>query len=191
VNEGADAIVISCSDAGKVTGAINDAVGRGLSVMTFDATPAVEAVHVLRCRRPQDGAGDHGGAGHPDGRQGQGRRPAGQPERAQPAKARAGRAREAAKHPASRSSACSQHRDAQDAAAEVIRVDNAYPEIQGWAMVGAGRSFTRRSSTRSTQAMKIVAVDALPVELPYVEKGLAPVLLAAVYLWGYVGSRPS
>ena len=27
VNDGADAILISCSDAGKVTGAINDAVG--------------------------------------------------------------------------------------------------------------------------------------------------------------------
>ena len=33
----------------------------------------------------------------------------------------------------------------------------------------------------------IVAVDALPVELPYVEKGLAPVLLAQpTYLWGHV-----
>ena len=37
VNEGADAVVLSCSDAGKVTGAINDAVGRGLAVMTFDS----------------------------------------------------------------------------------------------------------------------------------------------------------
>jgi ribose transport system substrate-binding protein len=31
-------------------------------------------------------------------------------------------------------------------------------------------------------------VDALPAELPYVEKGIAPVLLAQpVYQWGYVG----
>src|SRR4051794_27861629 len=37
VNEGATAILISCSDAGKVTGAINDAVGRGVPVMTFDS----------------------------------------------------------------------------------------------------------------------------------------------------------
>src|SRR5439155_8711900 len=34
VNEGADAVILSCSDAGKVTGAIDDAVARGLSVMT-------------------------------------------------------------------------------------------------------------------------------------------------------------
>ena len=37
VNDGADAILISCSDAGKVTGAINDAVDRGVAVMTFDS----------------------------------------------------------------------------------------------------------------------------------------------------------
>ena len=37
VNEGVDGILISCSDAGKVTGAINDAVDRGVPVMTFDS----------------------------------------------------------------------------------------------------------------------------------------------------------
>ena len=37
VNEGDDAVLISCSDAAKVTGAINDAVARGVSVMTFDS----------------------------------------------------------------------------------------------------------------------------------------------------------
>ncbi|MCX6984671.1 MAG: substrate-binding domain-containing protein [Lentisphaerae bacterium] len=37
VNEGTDVILISCSDAGKVTGAINDAVARGVPVMIFDS----------------------------------------------------------------------------------------------------------------------------------------------------------
>ena len=38
--------------------------------------------------------------------------------------------------------------------------------------------------------MKIVSVDALPAELAYVEKGLAPVLLAQpTYLWGYVSVK--
>src|SRR6185437_6300199 len=37
VNEGANAVLISCSDAAKVTGAINDAVARGVPVMTFDS----------------------------------------------------------------------------------------------------------------------------------------------------------
>jgi ribose transport system substrate-binding protein len=35
--------------------------------------------------------------------------------------------------------------------------------------------------------VKIVAVDALSAELPYIEKGIAPVLLAqSCYLWGAV-----
>src|SRR4029450_13301457 len=37
VNEGATAILISCSDASKVTGAIDDAGGRGVPVMTFES----------------------------------------------------------------------------------------------------------------------------------------------------------
>src|SRR5262249_3842963 len=37
VNEGASAILVSCSDSGKLGGAINDAVARGVPVMTFDS----------------------------------------------------------------------------------------------------------------------------------------------------------
>src|SRR5688500_4122101 len=37
VNDGADAILMAASDAGKVTGAINDAVDRGVEVMMFDS----------------------------------------------------------------------------------------------------------------------------------------------------------
>ena len=37
VNEGANVILLSCSDAGKLQGAIDDAVGRGVPVMTFDS----------------------------------------------------------------------------------------------------------------------------------------------------------
>ena len=77
----------------------------------------------------------------------------------------------------------------QDAAAEVIRVNNAYPDIKGWAMVGGWALFTKTLLTDlDPKKVKLVAVDALPTELPYVEKGLAPVLLAqSSYLWGNVG----
>ena len=77
---------------------------------------------------------------------------------------------------------------AQDAAAEVIRVQNAYPEISGWAMIGGWPLFTQTLLTDlDPKKVKIVAVDALPAELAYVEKGLAPVLLAPPpYKWGYV-----
>src|SRR5262249_3405865 len=69
----------------------------------------------------------------------------------------------------------------------VIRVQNANPQIQGWAMIGGWPLFTPTLLTDlDPKKLKIVSVDALPVELAYVEKGLAPVLLAQpTYLWGY------
>ena len=79
----------------------------------------------------------------------------------------------------------------QDAAAEVVRVTNAYPEITGWAMVGGWPLFTKTLLTDLDPAkVKVVAVDALPAQLPYVEKGIAPVLLAQpTYLWGNVSVK--
>jgi ribose transport system substrate-binding protein len=79
----------------------------------------------------------------------------------------------------------------QDAAAEVVRAQNAYPDIQGWAMIGGWALFTPALLTDlDPNKVKIVSVDALPVELPYVDKGLAPVLFAQpTYLWGYVSVK--
>ena len=56
-------------------------------------------------------------------------------------------------------------------------------------MVGGWALFTKTLLTDlDPKKVKLVAVDALPTELPYVEKGLAPVLLAqSAYLWGNVG----
>jgi ribose transport system substrate-binding protein len=79
----------------------------------------------------------------------------------------------------------------QDAAAEVVRVNNAYPEINGWAMVGGWALFTQTLLTDlDPDKMKIVSVDALPPELPYVEQDIVPVLWAQpTYLWGYESVR--
>ncbi|HPP76241.1 MAG TPA: hypothetical protein PLU88_14055, partial [Armatimonadota bacterium] len=76
----------------------------------------------------------------------------------------------------------------QDAAATVVKVNNAHPEINGWAMVGGWPLFTTTLLTDiDPKKVKVVAVDALPVQLPYVEKGIAPVLLAQpTYNWGYI-----
>src|SRR5262249_12118080 len=77
----------------------------------------------------------------------------------------------------------------QDAAAEEIRVDNAYPDIQGWAMIGGWPLFTQTLLTDiDPKRIKIASVDALPDQLADVDKGVAPVLRAqSVYLWGSVG----
>jgi ribose transport system substrate-binding protein len=55
-------------------------------------------------------------------------------------------------------------------------------------MIGGWPLFTQTLlGDLDPKKVKIVAVDALPAELAYVERGLAPVLLAQpTYLWGYV-----
>jgi ribose transport system substrate-binding protein len=97
---------------------------------------------------------------------------------------------EAAKHPGIEVIGSFNHIETpQDAAAEVTRVNNAYRDIAGWAFVGGWPLFTQTLLTDIDPArIKVVSVDALPAELAYVEKGVAPVLLAQpVYQWGYVG----
>jgi ribose transport system substrate-binding protein len=193
VNDGADAILVSVSDAGKVTGAINDAVDRGVPVMTFDSDApdskrfAYYGVDDLKTGRSvmaelatlMDGKGViailAGNQNAPNlQRRVQGAR------------------EEAAKYPGMRIVDAFNHTETpQDAAAEVIRVNNAYPEINGWAMIGGWALFTPTLLTDLDPArMKIVSVDALPAQLGYVDKGVAPVLLAQpVYLWGYESVR--
>ena len=129
-----------------------------------------------------------------DERERQDRDPRGQPERAEPPQPR--RRRQAGSGEVSGHSIVDTFyhiETPQDAAAEVIRVKNAYPEITGWAMIGGWPLFTQTLLTDlDPKKVKIVAVDALPTELPYVEKGLAPVLLAQpTYMWGNVGVRRS
>ena len=190
VNEGATAVLISCSDAGKVTGAINDAAGRGVPVMTFDSDApeskrfAFYGVDDLKTGQTvmdelAKQMGDRGSVAILAGNQ-----------NAPNLRRRVeGVKQAAAKYPNMTIVGTFYHIETpQDAAAEVIRVQNAYPQIQGWAMIGGWPLFTQTLlSDLDPKKVKIVAVDALPAELAYVDKGLAPVLLAQpTYLWGYV-----
>jgi ribose transport system substrate-binding protein len=191
VNDGADAILISCSDAGKVTGAINDAVGRGVPVMTFDSDAPgskrfafygvddLKTGHLVMAELAKllNGKGKiailAGNQNAPNLQ----RRVQGVKE-------------EAAKTPGIQILGTFNHIETpQDAAAEVVRVGNAYPDIQGWAMIGGWALFTPSLvNDLDPKRVKIASVDALGSELVYVDKGVAPVLLAqSVYQWGYVG----
>ncbi|HEU5217318.1 MAG TPA: substrate-binding domain-containing protein [Gemmatimonadales bacterium] len=193
VNDGADAILISCSDAGKVTGAINDAVDRGVAVMTFDSDApdskrfAYYGVDDLKTgvqtmaelARLLNGKGKvailAGNQNAPNLRH--------RVEGAQ---------QEAAKYPGITIAGVFNHIETpQDAAAEVIRVNNAYPDLNGWAMIGGWALFTQTLLTDLNPArIKVASVDALPDQLAYVDKGVVPVLLAqSVYEWGNVGVR--
>jgi ribose transport system substrate-binding protein len=190
VNEGANAVLVSASDAGKVTGAINEAVDRGVPVMMFDSdAPASKRFSF------------YGGDDEAMGRQvmaelaaqmhGTGKIAILSGNQNAPNLQRRvqGVKEEAKKYPnITILNTFYTIETPQDAAAEVMRAQNAYPEIQGWAMVGGWALFTQALLTSLDPAkVKIVSVDALPAQLAYVEKGLTPVLLAQpTYLWGYV-----
>lgn len=73
----------------------------------------------------------------------------------------------------------------QDAVVAVEQVQAANPQITGWAMVGGWPLFTANALDKVAGKAKVVAVDALPAELGYVQNGQVEVLLAQqVYEWG-------
>jgi ribose transport system substrate-binding protein len=193
VNDGADAILISASDAGKVAGAIDDAVGRGVEVMTFDSdVPQSKRFAYYGVDDMQVGRAVMAELATQLGGQGSVAILAGNQNAPNLQRRAQGVREEAAKHPGIKVVDVFNHIETpQDAAAEVIRVNNAYPEVNGWAMVGGWPLFTQTLLTDLDPARtKVVAVDALPAQLPYVERGIAPVLLAQpVYQWGYVGVK--
>ena len=191
VNEGATAVLISCSDAGKVNGAINDDVDRGVPVMTFDSdAPQSKRFAFYGVDDVKTGAAVMQELAAQMNGKGRIAILAGNQNAPNLRKRVDGVKQEAFKHPDISIAGVFYHIETpQDAAAEVIRVQNAYPDVTGWAMVGGWPLFTQTLlSDLDPKKVKIVAVDALPAELAYVEKGLAPVLLAQpTYKWGYVG----
>jgi len=190
VKDRASAILISCSDADKVTGAINEAVDRGVPVMTFDSDAAqskrfafygvddeqlgraVMRELAVQMRKKGPVAILAGNAAAPNLR-----------------KRVEGVKKEAALNPGITIVGTFNHTETpRDAAEEVIRAQKANPQIQGWAMIGGWALFTTRLMKElDPQKVKVVAVNALPAQLAFVESGLAPVLLALpTYNWGYI-----
>jgi ribose transport system substrate-binding protein len=190
VNEGDDAIVLSCSDAGKVTGAINDAMARGVPVMTFDSdAPQSKRFAFYGVDDVASGEQVMSELAKQLGSKGKVAILAGNQNAPNLRKRAEGVVKEAAKYPDIKIVGTFYHIETpQDAAAEVVRVMNAYPDINGWAMIGGWPLFTKSLLTDlDPNKVKVVAVDALPAELPYIAKGIAPVLLAQpCYKWGYV-----
>lgn len=190
VDAGDNAILMSTSDANKVTGAINSAVDRGVPVMMFDSdAPDSKRFSFYGGDDEQIGrqvmdelAKQMGGKGNIAILAGN--------QNAPNLQKRVQGVKDAAKsYPGIKILATFYHAETpQDAAAEVARAMVAYPNIQGWAMIGGWALFTKALLTTLDPAkVKVVSVDALPAELAYVQKGIAPVLLAQpTYDWGYV-----
>lgn len=187
-NTGANGIAISTSDASMVTKSINLAVDKGIPVVTFDSDApqskrfAFHGVDDMDCgmRVMSELAKAMSGKGTIAVLAGNQNAPNLQ-------KRVDGVKMELKKYPNIKFAGVYYHKETpQDATAKVEEVQNAHPEITGWAMVGGWPLFTDAMLKWQPGKVKIVAVDALPAQLPYVEKGVAQVLLAQqVYKWGY------
>lgn len=195
VSAGVSGIAISCSDATKVTKAIDDAVAKGVPVICFDSdAPQSRRFAYFGVDDVETGGrvmdelakvlgGTKGRIAVLAGNQ-----------TAPNLQARVRGVIEKAKglgYAIDPAKDVFYHKETpQDAAKAVEEIQNSNPEIIGWAMVGGWPLFTDALLKWEPGKVKIVSVDALPAQLPYVEKGVAQMLLAQkVFDWGYESVR--
>src|SRR5687767_12600934 len=185
---GAAGIAVSCSDANKLTDAINSAVKNGVPVATFDSdAPRSQrfvtfGVDDVKCGEQvmNELAKIMGGKGTVAILAGNQNAPNLQ-KRVQGVK------NAAKKFPGIKIRETYYHKETpQDAAAKVEQVMQANPDITGWAMIGGWPLFTDNALKWQPGTVKCVSVDALPPELAYLRSGHVQLLLAQqCYEWGH------
>jgi len=188
VLSGAAGISVSCSDANKLTDAINSAVKNGVPVATFDSDAPASARFVtygvddIECGKQtmEELAKIMKGKGVVAILAGNQNAPNLQ-KRVQGAKL------VAAQYPGITIREVYYHKETpQDAAAKVEQVMQANPDITGWCMIGGWPLFTDNALKWAPGTVQCVSVDALPVQLAYIRSGHVPVLLAQqCYEWGH------
>lgn len=188
VLNGAAGIAVSCSDANKLTDAINQAVNNGVPVATFDSdAPKSKRFVTYGVDDEQCGTQVMAELARELGGRGVVAILAGNQNAPNLQKRVAGVKAEAKKHPGIVIHETYYHRETpQDAAAKVEQVLQANPTINGWAMVGGWPLFTEKALKWQPGSIKCVSVDALPICLNYLRSGHVQVLLAQqCYQWGY------
>jgi ribose transport system substrate-binding protein len=185
---GVDGIAVSCSDANKLTDAINSAVKNGVPVATFDSdAPASKRFVTFGVDDVKCGEQVMDELAKIMDRKGVIAILAGNQNAPNLQKRVQGVKNAAKKYPGIKIRDTYYHKETpQDAAAKVEQVMQANPDINGWAMIGGWPLFTDNALKWQPGAVKCVAVDALPPELAYLRSGHVQLLLAQqCYEWGY------
>jgi len=185
---GADGIAVSCSDANKLTDAINSAVKSGVPVATFDSdAPASKRFVTYAIDDVQCGERVMEELAKVMGERGVVAILAGNQNAPNLQKRVLGVKTAAKKYPGITIRDTYYHKETpQDAAAKVEQVMQANPDIAGWAMIGGWPLFTVNALKWRPGTVKCVSVDALPPQLAYLRSGHVQLLLAQqVYQWGY------
>jgi ribose transport system substrate-binding protein len=187
--QGIDGLSVSCSNSDTLTPAINDAVDKGIAVMCFDSdapaskrfcfhgTDDITCGHTIMGELIKVlGPGKHVVA-----------IPGGNQNAFNLQNRIKGALEEAKKYPDITVSGVYYSKETpQDCAAKVDEVQTAHPEIDGWAMIGAWCLFTDALMKWEPGKVKIVAMDALPPQLPYLRAGIVQKLYAQqTYGWGH------
>jgi ribose transport system substrate-binding protein len=189
---GAAGIIVSCSEANTVTPAINRAVGAGSVVVTFDSDAprskrmAYYGTDDATCGKTvmaelAKSMGEKGTIAILAGNQS-----------APNLQARVAAVREELKkypnmQELNGDGGVFYHPETpEDAARAVQTAQTTNPGIQGWAMVGGWPLFTKNALKWQPGTVKVVSVDALPAQIPYVEQGYVDALYAQdCYGWGH------
>lgn len=188
VLNGAEGIIISCSDPNKLNDAINRAVDQGIPVVTFSGdAPASRRMLSLgiddfRCgeqtfeelARLLHGKGVVAAID-------------GNPNAINLQQRAAGFRAAAKKFPDIKLLDIYYHKETpQDAVARIEQVMQANPDITGWGFLGGWPLFTDHALKWKPGTVQCVSVDALPPELVYVRSGHVQLLLSQdAYGYGY------
>ena len=183
-----DGIIISCSDANKLTDAINKAVRQGIPVVTFSGdAPASQwmvslGIDDFKCgeRTFEELAALLKGQGVVAAIDGN-------PNAVNLQQRAAGFRAAAKRHPGIKLLDVYYHKETPlDAVARIEQVMQANPDITGWGFLGGWPLFTDHALKWPPGTVQCVSVDALPPELDYVRSGHVQMLLSQdVYGYGY------
>ncbi len=185
---GTDGIIISCSDANKLTDAINKAVGQGVPVVTFSGD-APASKRMVSLGIDDFTCGERTFEELAKLLHGEGVVAAidGNPNAVNLQQRAAGFRAAAKKHPKIKLLDVYYHKETPlDAVAKIEQVMQANPDITGWGFLGGWPLFTDRALKWPPGTVQCVSVDALPPELDYVRSGHVQMLLSQdVYHYGY------
>jgi ribose transport system substrate-binding protein len=187
-NNGYDVVLVSCSDDSILTAAIDSAVTSGVEVMTFDsdAKASQRFAHIGSSDSTIGSAVMEELAQLID-QQGKIAVLGGSPD-APNIQLRIRSVLDVVKkYPVIENIGIFYHAETADSAAKtVLEVMAANPDLAGWAMVGGWPFFDDGLMDKiEPGSVKIVSVDALPQQLPYIENGIVQVMVGqTAYNWG-------
>lgn len=190
IADNVDGIAVSCSEATALTEAINKAVEAGIPVVTFDSD-APDSKRMCFYGTDDEACGKQVMAELASVMDGKGTIAILAGNQAAPnLQARvAGVKKELEEHPEMQllSDGVFYHEETPEKAVEKLQqAQTAHgDQLDGWAMVGGWPLFTQNALNWEPGAVKVVAVDALPAQLTYLESGHVQALYAQdCYKWG-------